>query len=364
MDNSEIVTIPPINSSVEKREQPNTSEFIKFSHITSKQSLKTRKWFLSCLFLFILILSLTGFLCFYIFKRFFTVTSSTIINYDSNLRHAFWGLCYTPQSSQFPRCGVTGDDVLNEIKILSQLTKRVRLYGMDCNQGEFVLEAIHRLKIDMKVVLTVWIDSNSVTYERQSKELIRVLSKYGTANIYGISLGNEVLFRKEMDDTALFGRLKQLRDTLRAQNWDIPVFTSEIGSLIDTELVSEVDLVMANIHPYFAGTIVSDASNWTLSYFKQSIQALIPPSKAGIISEVGWPTRGDRNQGSIPNVNNQQLFLNDFLCKANRLQIPYFYFEVFDSPWKIQFNQLETSWGIFDAKKNLKVDIPNCLVID
>ena len=44
----------------------------------------------------------------------------------------------------------------------------------------------------------------------------------------------------------------------------------------------------------------------------------------------------------------------------------YFWFEVFDEPWKIQFDTLgqhrEDHWGLMDASRNLKdgVAIPDC----
>ena len=80
------------------------------------------------------------------------------IERDENFHKVFYGIDYTPPfGGQFHEgCYLKQQDVIDHIKILSQLTTRVRIYGMDCLLGDFVLNAIRLLNVDMTVVLTVW----------------------------------------------------------------------------------------------------------------------------------------------------------------------------------------------------------------
>lgn len=124
-------------------------------------------------------------------------TNVTTIVPDPLLTRSFYGIDYTPHGSQFDQsCNVTQGDVIEDLKVLSQLTSRVRLYGMDCNQAEYVLQGIQTLKLDMGVLLTVWVDGNMTTYGRQNDTLFKVVKKFGPSHILGVSVGNEGIYCK------------------------------------------------------------------------------------------------------------------------------------------------------------------------
>lgn len=152
----------------------------------------------------------------------------------------------------------------------------------------------------------------------------------------------------------------------------IPVFTTDIRSL--SQLMPEEDQVLDNVHPFFAGTTIKDASQWTMNYFKNvmynPIMKLVQKNNLtnqppGIISEIGWPTAPESRsyQASIPSLTNLQYLLFDFICQANQLGIPYYWFEFKDAPWKnVSFHEpREAFWGLFDQSRKLKLDrLPNC----
>jgi hypothetical protein len=48
---------------------------------------------------------------------------------NENLHQSFYGIGYTPSDTQYPQCGSTAEAVLEDIKVLSQLTTKLRLYG-------------------------------------------------------------------------------------------------------------------------------------------------------------------------------------------------------------------------------------------
>jgi len=104
-----------------------------------------------------------------------------------------------------PWCGADLQSIINDVNLMSQITNRIRLYGLDCQQADLTFQAIKLLKVPMQVVLTIWVDNNSTTYQRQKDTLYQVLDTYGTDMLTGVSVGNEVLFRKDMNLTTLGG---------------------------------------------------------------------------------------------------------------------------------------------------------------
>jgi len=80
-------------------------------------------------------------------------------------------LLYTKSSTDQESEKVNLGHVIEDIKVLSQLTSRIRLYGMACQQTELVFKAIEylRLSSDMQVIVTLWVDHDKVTWEKQKR---------------------------------------------------------------------------------------------------------------------------------------------------------------------------------------------------
>ena len=149
-------------------------------------------------------------------------------NFQKNpaLKQSFWGVAYTPIGAQLPDCGVTlgesgpfvpvmyaewsTDSVIEDIqvlyiyifsirltdlKLMSQITTNIRLYGADCNQSSLVLAAIQETKVNMNVWLGNYPIStdNGTAYERQRGEIQTALQQYGGANVAGVTVGNEFI---------------------------------------------------------------------------------------------------------------------------------------------------------------------------
>lgn len=111
---------------------------------------------------------------------------------DPRLSRSFWGIDYTPNGAQMEYgCSISQEDVVEDLKLLHQLTPRLRLYGLDCGQGYYVMNGMKTLNIDMGVILTIWVDGNATTYERQYNAFWKLLDQFGGDHITGVSVGNE-----------------------------------------------------------------------------------------------------------------------------------------------------------------------------
>ncbi|CAG8641631.1 11072_t:CDS:2, partial [Racocetra fulgida] len=249
----------------------------------------------------------------------------------------FYGINYGPVNATYPWCTNTLGDVIEDMKIISQLTNRIRLYGMDCNMAHYTMEAVVKLNLNITIVPTIWIDNNDTTYQRQYDLLFDLVKKYGEDKIDGISVGNEVIFRQDIPIQTLYSRISDVRTKINSMGFNkiMPVFTTDLGSNVDKAFIDAIDSVWANVHPFFAGVDVNVSASWTFGYFDEFVaKSAKAAGKDSLISEVGWPTAGDPQNSSIPSVPNLQTFLETFICSSNSKGIKYYFFETFDTPWK------------------------------
>jgi len=307
---------------------------------------------------------------------------ASVFTKDPRLHQSMWGMAYTPpHASNYPTCGDQLPDIVKDIQLMSQLTTRLRLYGADCGQTDLVLNALVLTKVNMQVWLGIFIDGTAATLARQQNETFTAIQKYGTANVAGITVGNEYILQANTANpstrpTAEAYVIQSMADTrtkLKAQGYDkaIPVGTADAGSMISVALSQGAEYVMANTHAFFAGVTIDGAADWIAQYLVNDEPRFVAQAsnKPTLINaEVGWPTDaiagGDLTaNGSAASLVNTQKFLDTFVCAANANNTNgYFYFEFADGAWKTVYGGAEPFWGLFDQNRNLKnLNIPTCL---
>ncbi|CZT52484.1 related to glucan 1,3-beta-glucosidase precursor [Rhynchosporium secalis] len=298
---------------------------------------------------------------------------------NTNLHKVFPGIDYTPMYTQYPDCvhyAPSQNNVTRDMAVLSQLTNVVRLYGTDCNQTEMVIHSIEQLglKGKVKVWMGVWQDKNATTNKRQLEQMYSIFDKYGADPFIGVIVGNEVLFREDMTPAELKTVLTGVKTNLTAAGISLPLASSDLGDDWTAELANEVDYVMANIHPFFAGVDAQAAADWTWKFWQDHDVVLKADASKHIISETGWPSTGGTGcggaatcvGGSVAGITQMNQFMESWVCEALANGTNYFWFEAFDEPWKIKFNEKgkewEDKWGLMDVNRNLKpgVMIPDC----
>ena len=260
---------------------------------------------------------------------------------NPDLHKVFPGMDYTPYNAQYPAClsnPPSQNNVTRDMAVLSQLTNTIRLYGTDCNQTEMVLHSIDRLSLtDMKVWLGVWLGNNDTTNARGLQAMNDLLSENGADPFAGVIIGNEVLFREDLTETELSQILADAKKNLTANKIDLPLATADLGDDWTAGLASEVDVVMSNIHPFFAGVTADKAAGWTWNFWQQKDVLLTTgTSKKNIISEVGWPSGGGNDcgpvnctsdtQGSIAGIDEMNTFMDSFVCQSLANGTDYFWY--------------------------------------
>jgi exo-beta-1,3-glucanase (GH17 family) len=259
---------------------------------------------------------------------------------NANLHKVFPGMDYTPLNAQYPDCmhvGPSQNNITRDMAVMSQMTNSVRLYGTDCNQTQMLIHAIDRLEIkdSMKIWLGVWLDSNDTTTQRQIDQTWTILDDYGCDYFKGVIIGNEVLFRKDMSSTELLGHVTDFRKNITAHKCDLPIAMADLGDNWTGSMATEVDIVMSNVHPFFAGVTVDKAAAWTWNFWQTHDVALTATSKGikQVIAEVGWPSGGGTNcggadsctQGSVAGVDEMNQFMEDWICPSLKNGTEYFW---------------------------------------
>lgn len=299
---------------------------------------------------------------------------------NKNLHKVFPGIDYTPMYTQYPDClsyPASQNNVTRDVAVLSQLTNTIRLYGTDCNQTELVLHSIDQLKLNgtVKVWMGVWQDTNTTTNARQLAQMYDIFDKYGGDPFVGVIVGNEVLYRKDMTITQLGDLISEVRTNLTAKGVSLPVASADLGDNWTADFASQVDYLMANIHPFFAGIDSKAAAAWTWNFWSEKDVVLKSDLSKNIISETGWPSQGGTDcggaatcpgAGSVAGISQMNDFMDGWVCDALANNTNYFWFEAFDEPWKLEFDTAgqdwEDHWGLMDVNRNLKsgVVIPDC----
>lgn len=285
-----------------------------------------------------------------------TSRNITINSFNSLL----YGVAYSPLNAMEPECGISKNEVMLDMQKLSTVTKRVRNYGMQCEQSDLILDSIQTLGLDMKLAMGVWIGHNDTSNKLQMDAMKHVLTKYPLSLFETIFIGNEVLFREDKTTGELIEFIEDTKYFLQLINYDIPVGTSEIGSLINKKLIRHCDIIGANVHPFFGGEKVESAVDWVQNFIKYQLEPVVNKKVEIVVTEVGWPTGGGQFHKSVASVHNFKRFISNFLCQSRDFNFGWYFFEAFDEPWKKVFyvgdNKWETEWGIFNSDRSNKVE--------
>ncbi len=264
---------------------------------------------------------------------------------NKDLHKVFPGMDYTPYNAQYPACLSNmpyQNDVTLDVAVLAQLTPAIRLYGTDCNQTEQVLKGIDLLGYNdtMKVWLGVFLGDNSTTNVRQLDQMYDILDNYPSSHFAGVIVGNEVLYTKSITIDELASQLTKVRQQLAKRSIDLPVATSDLGDNWTPGLAADSDIVMANVHPFFAGVTPDKAPGWTWDFWDSRDVVLKSNSggkyPANIISETGWPTEGGndcgngakcptKTAGAIAGIDELNTFMDGWVCPSIANGTTYFW---------------------------------------
>ncbi|KAJ2136759.1 glycoside hydrolase 3 protein [Coemansia sp. RSA 678] len=257
----------------------------------------------------------------------------------------FFGLNYNPKRPDGSCPNVY--QVQDDLKVLRPYTNRLRIYSVhDCNQGEPVLRAMENT--DWKVELGLWVNKNDAVFEADKKELLRLTKYFNFAKqVSAVVVGSEAVYRKEQTAEQLAAKIRNVKQALANVGLaSIPVTTSETWPTYHQTLIKEVDFVNMHGFPFWEGVSIDKANDKMFQHI-YDLQAAAKGKKV-VVGETGWPSAGDHYGAAQTGMHNAQSYLQQFVCRAARENIEYYYFNSFDQNWALTNNasNVEGNWGI------------------
>jgi exo-beta-1,3-glucanase (GH17 family) len=294
--------------------------------------------------------------------------------------------------------------ILEDLKLVEQAGfSFLRLFDAGVH-AERVLTVIAREKLDMKVMLGVWIAGSKAEHDKENRvqfdNAVRLYEAHKGV-VAAISVGNETLdsWSNVLTPVAdLAGYIKEMRAKV-----DVPVTTDD--SWLPFSLGSDGDFSYANVievarvcdflslHVYaFADaywdswdykqtSVAEDARaeammNAAMAYTRESVRTVKSVMAEQdldmplLIGEAGWKDKtafSPANKADAPedaiefyfaHSVNQRRFYDDLsswtygATKDADSPLAAFYFEAFDEPWKGEWG--DDGWGLFDVERKAK----------
>ncbi|KAE9147122.1 hypothetical protein PF002_g9253 [Phytophthora fragariae] len=231
--------------------------------------------------------------------------------------------------------------IASELKILKSYTSVLRLYSLtDCNQSTAVVPAA--IAAGFQLELGLWVDSYDSSFKAE-KEAFATLLNTGLvtpANIVGIHVGSEAIYRGNVNYHTAVSHLSEIRQMCIDNGGaaKVPLTITDVGNtyLAYPSLIDVVDYVSANLFPFWDHIVPAKAAAYFLTTYERLVRlaATRAGNKSVVIGETGWATNGTAARASVATPENSAKYFHDFYLQAQEKGIKYYYFSAFDESWK------------------------------
>jgi len=294
----------------------------------------------------------------------------------------FIGINYGPFHKEGQRPGAAPDipeqQIVEDLKAVAGAGfRQIRTYGMDSGLSRIVPLAQRHFP-ELRIFIGIYVcglnhddPGNPGSTRAQMDDALRLANAH--RNVAGVVVGNECLpgepeaCRHPVSVDQLIADLGYVRKGLTQEARKSVRITSAMSMVAAVtahatrglRIAPHCDVVMVNIHPFFASVPVEEAvhSNLDASY-RRLIELYAPTGKPVVIGETGWPSAGPANGRAVPSPENQARFIRDVARYARTHALGVFLFEMFDEPWKAEAEGVGPHWGLFGRDGRAKFLLP------
>lgn len=270
--------------------------------------------------------------------------------YKTTLNNQLHGLCFSPYIE-----GQNTGDILTESQINRRMdiifpyTKWVRSFS--CTAGnELIPNNAH--KNGLKTIVGAWISADKDKNEQEIQSLIE-LAKAGLVDIAAV--GNEVLLRGDCSEEELIGYINSVKKALTGLNIPVGYVDTYYEFHKRPKIVEVSDVILSNCYPFWEGISIDDA---LINLRKMhAITKQAANGKPVIISETGWPSKGEAVLDAAPSEINAMRYFINTQNWAQTEGVAIFHFSSFDESWKVAIEgEVGARWGIWDKDETLKYE--------
>jgi exo-beta-1,3-glucanase (GH17 family) len=266
------------------------------------------------------------------------------------------GLAYGPyHTGQNPNYFVfpSNEEIAADMPTLASLTNSIRIYSSTGPAEAIIREAE---KTRLCVNLGIWLGKYPAGIgEANAREMAAGEQLVASPAVRSITVGNEVLLRRDMSEGQLIAAIEQVRAHLRRP---VPITTADTYDhwLAHPDLARHVDFITVHIYPFWQKQSIDSAMQALEVAYNQVKKAY--PDKQIVIGETGWPSDGPPQGAAIPSAANQARYLRAFVSWARSQRVMYFYFDAFDEEWKGTYGNGEfgvgAHWGLYQQNGKVK----------
>ncbi len=267
--------------------------------------------------------------------------------YAQVLASGLHGLCFSPYAKE-QRTGdlLSEAQISRRVAIVAPSTQWVRSFS--CTEGHEQIPKLARAQ-GLKTMAGAWIGHDRERNEREIQALLKLAAE-GVVDI--ATVGNEVLLRNELPEAELLGYVRRVKALLPAQV--LVGCVDAYGEFLHRPaLIEACDVLLPNCYPFWEGADITQAQQYL-----QHMHALVLKAAGGkqvIVTETGWPGRGQAVSSAVPSPENAMRYFIDTQDWARREGVELFYFSSFDEPWKSeQEGEVGSQWGLWDKDERRK----------
>lgn len=240
---------------------------------------------------------------------------------------------------------VSEQQIADRLEVIRPYTHWIRTFST--THGNEQVPRIAKEK-NLKTLVGAWIDSDLENNEIEINNLIAI-AKAGHADM--IAIGNEVLLREDLEVEQLIAYIQKVKQAVP----HIPVgYVDAYYMFVNfPEVIDASDVIFANCYPFWEHC----ALDISVEYMKKMYELVTKHAngKQVIISETGWPTKGEQYGGAVPSYENAMRYFISTFEWANAENVQLFYFSSFDEVWKINHEgEYGAYWGIWDKDGQYK----------
>lgn len=249
------------------------------------------------------------------------------------------GITYSPYTSSGACKSLS--EVKSDLAELSSYSL-IRLYGVDCNQVENVLQA---KASGQKLFLGIYFMDQ---IEAGISQMASAISSYGSwDDVYTVSIGNELVNGGSATVSQVASYVSTGRSALTAAGYTGPVVSvdTHVATINNPGLCDISDYIAINAHAYFDyNTVAADSGEWLLLQI-QRVWSACGGNKNVLVTETGWPHKGDTYGKAIASPEAQKSAISSIKASCGSSAI---LFTAFDDLWKADGAQnCEKYWGIY-----------------
>ena len=269
---------------------------------------------------------------------------------DALLAQKMHGISFSAYvDGQKPGDELSRDQIERRMTVLASRFSWIRSFST--TQGNDLIPIVAK-EHGLKTLVGAWLGKDDDKNRLEMERLIE-LAHEGAVDIAAV--GNEVLYREDLSEDQLLAFMQEARERLPSH---IPM--GYVDAYYEFEarpkITAACDVLLTNCYPFWEGCAIE----YSLLYMKDMYRRtqVAAGDKRVIITETGWPNKGEKFHGAEPSQENAVRYFLNTQHWAHSDDIEIFYFSSFDESWKVGAEgDVGAFWGLWDKDEQLKYTV-------